>query len=52
MEDLSASLKDSIQKLKNIFEKINLSKEELKINIQKVFTKIRNALNTKEDEHL
>jgi len=52
LEDLSASLKDSIQKLKNIFEKINLSKEELKINIQKVFTKIRNALNTKEDELL
>ena len=52
LEDLSVSLEESIKKLKNIFEKINSSKEELKNNIQKVFTKIRNILNTKEDELL
>ena len=52
LEDLSVSLEESIKKLKNIFEKINSSKEELKVNIQKVFTQIRNILNTKEDELL
>ena len=52
LEDLSVSLEDSIKKLKNIFEKINSSKEEIKLNIQKVFTQIRNTLNNKEDELL
>ena len=35
-----------------MFEKINESKEELKLKIQKVFTKIRNCLNEREDELL
>ena len=42
----------SIQNLKNIFEKINENKEELKLEIQKVFTKIRNKLNNREEELL
>ena len=42
----------SIEDLKNIFEKINKSKEELKTQIQNVFTKIRNELNNKEDKLL
>ncbi len=33
-------------------EKINEKKEELKMKIQKIFTKVRNALNDKEDELL
>jgi len=34
----------TIQNLKNIFEKINENKEELKLEVQKIFTKIRNKL--------
>ena len=35
-----------------MLEKINKSKEELKTNIQKIFTKLRTALNDREDELL
>ena len=35
-----------------MYEKIDKSKEELKRNIQKIFTKLRNALNDREDELL
>jgi len=52
LEDLSNSLKDSIDNLKLLFEKIIKNKEELKLEIQKVFTKIRNEINNKEDELL
>ena len=52
LEELSNSLKDSIDNLKVIIEKITKDKEELKLNIQKVFTKIRNELNNREDELL
>jgi hypothetical protein len=38
--------------LKNIFEKINKSKEDIKINIQKIFTTIRNKINEREDNLL
>ena len=33
-------------------EKINENKESLKLKIQKIFTKLRNALNDREDELL
>ena len=48
LEDLSINLDQSINELKNIYEKINKNKEQLKINIQKLFTKIRNELNERE----
>jgi len=38
--------------LNEIYEKIIKNKVELKINIQKIFSKIRNALNEKEDQLL
>ena len=38
--------------LKLLFEKINKDKEELKTNISKTFTKIRNEINNREDELL
>jgi len=41
-----------INKLKLIFEDINKNKEELKLQIQKTFTTIRNELNNREDELL
>jgi len=52
LEDISINLEQKIKELKPIYAKINESKEELKINIQKIFTKLRNALNNREDELL
>ena len=52
LEDLYNNLEISIKELKAVFEKVNESKEQLKLNIQKVFTKIRNAINEREDELL
>ena len=52
LEELSNTLQDSIDNLKVIFEKVAKSKEELKLEIQKAFTKIRNELNNREDELL
>ena len=52
LEKLSILLEESIKNLKNILDKILESKEELKLNIQKIFTKIRNELNEREDELL
>ena len=39
-----------MEELKSIFEEINKNKEELKIKVQTIFTKIRNVLNEKEDK--
>ena len=52
LEDLSITLQESINQLRLIFEKINKNKEELKLKIQQIFTKIRNVLNDREDELL
>ena len=50
LEDLSLNFEESINKLKEIYEKINNNKEELKLNILKIFTNIRNEINKREDE--
>ena len=52
LENLSISLETAINDLKIMISKINENKEELKLKIQKFFTKIRNGLNDKEDELL
>ena len=52
LENLSLTLQDSIKEIKNIFEKINSTKEELKMEVQKIFTKLRNQINEREDEIL
>ena len=52
LEELSNTLQNSINQLKILYEKINENKEELKLKIQKIFTKIRNILNDREDELL
>ena len=52
LQDLANNLENTINELKTIFEKINQNKEELKLNFLKIFTKIRNALNEREDEIL
>ena len=52
LENLSNTITQSINELKIINENINKNKEDLKIRIQKLFTKIRNALNKREDQLL
>ena len=52
LEELSKTLQESINKSKEIYEKISENKEGLKLKIQKIFTKIRNELNKREDELL
>jgi len=52
LEQLSLNLQQSINEIKNIFEKIEKDKEKMKANIQNIFTKFRNELNDKEDKLL
>ena len=52
LQDLTNSLNNNIDELKLMFEKINKKKEELKLYVQKIFTKLRTALNEREDELL
>ena len=52
LDNLSKKLEENIKNLKEIYEKIIKDKEELKIHVQKIFTKIRSALNEKEDQIL
>ena len=52
LEELSKTLGKTIEELTEIFEKVNKNKEDLKTKIQKTFTKLRNALNDREDELL
>ena len=52
LEDIWKNLENSIKELKIIYEKINKKKEELKLNIQTVFTKLRNIINEREDNLL
>ena len=52
LEELSITFQNSINELKLIIENIEKNKEELKIDIQKIFTQFRSALNTREDELL
>ena len=52
LTDSSEKIENSLNKLKEIFEKINESKEELKLKISNCFTKIRNIINSREDELL
>ena len=50
LEDYSKTIELSLNELKNIFKKMNENKEELKKKIYQLFTKIRTALNEREDE--
>ena len=52
LEELYNQIEKSINELKKIYEEINKTKEELKLKIQNIFTKIRSALNEKEDKLL
>ena len=52
MEDLYNSVKELLENAKKNIEDVYIKKEEMKINIQKIFTKIRNEINNREDELL
>ena len=52
LENLSNNIQESINNLKLIHDKIEENKEQFISNVQKIFTKIRNALNEREDELL
>ena len=52
LEDISLIIEDSMNELKKIIIKIDKIKEELKIQVSKIFTKIRSALNEREDQLL
>ena len=52
LKEFSCTVDKSINELKKIYEKINENKEEIKLKIQKTFTKLRNILNNREDELL
>jgi len=52
LEELSSKLELSIRELKTLFKNIEDKKNNLKLEIQKIFTKIRSALNDREDKLL
>ena len=52
LEESSKNIEESLIKLKDIYDKINKSKEELKLKISNTFTKLRNILNEREDKLL
>ena len=52
LENLTETFKSSIKELNEIIENIDKNKEEIKLEIQKIFTKIRNELNNREDQLL
>ena len=49
---MSNSFNNIFKELKEIFEKVEKNKEDLKLTVQKAFTKIRTALNEREDKLL
>ena len=52
LEELETKFNESIKELKELIKKIEKNKEELKLEVQKIFTKIRNAINDREDKLL
>ena len=52
LENLSKNIEETINKFKINLEKLNKKKEDLKLEFLKVFTKIRNYLNERENQIL
>ena len=52
LEDSTNTFVESINKLKDLFDIIENNKEDMKLKVQKIFTKLRNSLNEREDELL
>ena len=52
LKELLNNIEEKIKQLKINVDKINEEKEELKLKIQKIFTKIRNVINEREEKLL
>ena len=52
LEDLENKFNENIKELKDIFQTIEKDKEDLKLKVQNIFTKIRKILNDREDKLL
>ena len=52
LQNISNTLKDSLDKLNDIFKEITENKEKIKLEIQNIFTKLRNSINEREDSLL
>ena len=52
LEELSKTIEQSISGLTKAFQRINKNKENLKLDLQKIFTKLRHEINQREDELL
>ena len=52
LEKLAKDIDKEINELKITFQTISKNREDLKLNTQKIFTKIRNTINDREDEIL
>ena len=52
LEELSLNIKESIEEIKKIYDKINISKENLKNKVQEIFTKIKIGFSEREEEIL
>ena len=52
LKEISAKIQESINDVKHLFERMTDNKENLKMKVQKCFTKIRNVLNIREGELL
>ena len=52
LEDLQSKFNKDMNKLKEIFEKVEKDKDDLKLKVQNIFTKIRTTLNEREDQLL
>ena len=50
LKELENNLNESIEELRKIFIKIEKDKEIVKLEIQKIFTKLRKTINKREDE--
>ena len=50
LQEISKTLGNTIKRFKVIIEELNKNKEKIILEIQKVFTKIRTALNEREDQ--
>ena len=52
LENYSTNIESSMIGIKQIIEEFNKTKEEIRIKISRIFTKIRNAVNEREDKLL
>ena len=52
LENLQNKFNESLDVMKKIFENIEKDKDSIKLEIQNIFTKLRNVLNCREDELL